>query len=302
MTRQNTPAAEVDVDEELVRGLLADQCPRLAGLPIAPLASGWDNTMFRLGASCTLRLPRRALAATLVEHEQEWLPRIAARLPLPIPVPLHAGRPGRGYPWCWSVCPWLEGEPVGVGGLVDPPRAARSLAAFLVALHQPTPDAPENPFRGLPLAAIDARVRERAASFRSGPLAAVASEREVLAVWDALVETPAWPHAPVLIHGDLHPFNLLARSGRLSAVIDFGDITAGDPATDLALAWMLFEGEAREALLGHAGRDGGRIDPDTRARSRAWALSLSLAYILGSADAPALDALGRRTLQAALAG
>jgi aminoglycoside phosphotransferase (APT) family kinase protein len=28
-------------------------------------------------------------------------------------------------------------------------------------------------------------------------------------------------------------------------VIDFGDITSGDPATDLSVAWMLFTAEQR---------------------------------------------------------
>lgn len=41
--------------------------------------------------------------------------------------------------------------------------------------------------------------------------------------------------------------------GRLSAVIDFADLSAGDPATDLAVAWMLFPESIRSDL-----QDGGR--------------------------------------------
>ena len=48
--------------------------------------------------------------------------------------------------------------------------------------------------------------------------------------------------AAVWIHGDLHPGNLLVRDGRLSGVLDFGDVTAGDPATDLSVGWMLLSG------------------------------------------------------------
>jgi aminoglycoside phosphotransferase (APT) family kinase protein len=39
----------------------------------------------------------------------------------------------------------------------------------------------------------------------------------------------------VWLDGDLHPGNMLVIGGRLSGVIDFGDLTSGDPATDLAL-------------------------------------------------------------------
>jgi hypothetical protein len=43
------PAAELEITADLVRRLLAAQQPDLAGLPVEPLANGWDNTLFRLG-------------------------------------------------------------------------------------------------------------------------------------------------------------------------------------------------------------------------------------------------------------
>src|ERR1700733_2391481 len=83
------PAAEVDVDGVLVRTLIADQHPDLAGRELTLMANGWDNVMFRLGGDLVVRLPRRALAAELVKNEQKWLPLLAPRLPLPIPVPVR---------------------------------------------------------------------------------------------------------------------------------------------------------------------------------------------------------------------
>jgi aminoglycoside phosphotransferase (APT) family kinase protein len=38
---------------------------------------------------------------------------------------------------------------------------------------------------------------------------------------------------------DQHPANILVNNGQVSGVIDVGDITAGDPANDLSVAWML---------------------------------------------------------------
>src|SRR5437762_13473462 len=109
MPADNTPAAEVAIDDALVRGLLNEQLPDLSGLPLVRLAEGWDNVIYRLGDELTVRLPRRRLAAALVEHEQRWLPQLAPGLPLAIPAPVGIGRPGRGFPWSWSVCPWLPG-------------------------------------------------------------------------------------------------------------------------------------------------------------------------------------------------
>src|SRR3954454_12916564 len=106
----NMPAAEVDVDEALVRRLLAEQCPELVGRPLRLVAFGWDNVVYRLGDDLVVRLPRRQIAAALIEHEQGWLPQLAMPLPLPIPAPVFPGRPGSGYPWNWSVTPWFDGE------------------------------------------------------------------------------------------------------------------------------------------------------------------------------------------------
>src|SRR6187551_357583 len=100
------PAAEVDIDNELVRALLVQPAPELSSLPLELLANGWDNVLFRLGGDLVVRLPRRKVAAVLVDHEHRWLPELAPRLPLPTPTPVHAGEPGEGYPWRWSVVPW----------------------------------------------------------------------------------------------------------------------------------------------------------------------------------------------------
>src|SRR5262245_23530142 len=111
---------ERDIDVELVRALLRAERPDLADLSLREAGSGWDNAIFRLGDDLAVRLPRRAVAAHLIEHEQRWLSLLAPRLPLATPVPLHTGRPGHGYPWSWSVYAWLPGEPAGLRPLVDP--------------------------------------------------------------------------------------------------------------------------------------------------------------------------------------
>ena len=98
MGARRMPAAEVDVSLDLVRRLLEDQHADLVPLPLEVLANGWDNLVCRLGEDLLVRLPRRALAADLVRHEQRWLPVLAPRLPLPVPAPVRVGRAGAGLP------------------------------------------------------------------------------------------------------------------------------------------------------------------------------------------------------------
>jgi aminoglycoside phosphotransferase (APT) family kinase protein len=284
--------ADVAIDESLVRALLREQHRDLADLALIEVDAGWDNRLFRLGRDLLVRLPRRELSAPLVDHEHRWLPELAARLPLPIPVPIRVGLPGCGFPWRWSVVPWLVGDTLLLAPPDDPAVTARELDAFLRALHQPAaPDAPRNPWRGVPLSA-------RAATTQSNleRLGSAVDHAAALCVWRRALAAAPWALSPVWIHGDLHPRNLLAVDGRLSAVIDFGDLTAGDPATDLAIAWMLPQpfGEA----LREAARD--RFDEATWRRARGWALALGLAYVAGSPDGDPMIALGRVTIAAAL--
>lgn len=291
MTVQRRPASEVDVDEALVQALLVEQHPDLADQTLRSTGSGWDNVLYRLGDDLVVRLPRRQAGVDLVRHEQRWLPVLAPTLPLPVPTPVRVGTPGAGYPWPWSICRWMEGDSALVSPPVNPAATASALGGFLAALHRPgPPDAPPNPYRGVPLPECDARVRERTAA-----LDGVVDGGALLAVWEGLVATRPWTGPALWIHGDLHPGNLVVRRRAVVGVIDFGDITSGDPATDLAVAWMLLPGEHRDAFRRAAGRGD---DTDTWARARGWALNLGLAYLMHSADAPSYGDLGLRTLAA----
>ena len=277
------PAGDVEVTPELARALLADQYADLADLPIRLAENGWDNVMLRLGEELALRMPRRAVAAFLAAKEQRWMPIVAAGLPLPAPIPLRVGKPASGYPYPWSVVPWLEGAPAGV----TPPDADQGepLAAFLAALHRPAPDdAPTNEFRGVPLA-------QRAAVFE----ARVAQSEQLEGALDPVVRR-VWAEAlaaPIdaprsWLHGDLHGRNVLVKDGRFSAVIDWGDMAAGDPATDLAAVWMLLpDRAARDKVIGAY-----RASAATWARARGWA-ALMAVLLLSVTNNPAMPPMGR---------
>jgi aminoglycoside phosphotransferase (APT) family kinase protein len=288
------PAAEVEVTADLVRRLLADQHPDLADLPVGFLANGWDNELFRVGDELVARLPRRELGATIILHEQRWLPSLAPRLPLPIPYPERTGHSALGYPYSWSLVPFLPGTPAADADSLDLGAAAASVGGFLGALHAPAPpDAPRNPFRGVPLSA-----RVENFTVNLGLVADAIDAGAALRIWDSALAAPLYAGPPSWLHGDLHPANILVTGGQVSGVIDFGDITSGDPAVDLAVAWMLLplscHGAFRAAYEAAGGL--GAADDAVWRRARGWALNLGIAYLANSADNPQILAIGRRTL------
>lgn len=292
------PAAELPIPEDLVRALVASQAAGLvddADFPLSHVADGWDCSVWRLGTALAVRLPRRAAAAPLVLHEQRVLADIAERLAgsgVGVPAPLLLGRPERGYPWSWSIVPWFD----GTSGLVVP-RAERAgwaapLAGALSALHVAAPpDHPVNPVRGVPLRVRSAAVHARLASLQGrAPDEALRALRRL---WTAALAAPLWGRPPVWLHGDLHPGNLIADGAALVAIIDFGDVTAGDPAYDLAVAWLAFDATGRAEFV-RALRD--RYDAADWARAHGWAAAMTLILLDQSDDNPEYSRLASEAL------
>ncbi|MGW4163291.1 aminoglycoside phosphotransferase family protein [Streptomyces sp. NPDC004788] len=265
------------MDENLVRSLVREQHPDLAGLDLREVAGGWDSRMWRLGGELAVRLPRSERAPSLLRKEYRWLPALAPRLPLPVPTPIRIGEPSARFPQPWTIATWVPGEPADRAPISDD-GAADTLAGFLKALHVKAPaDAPVSRDRGVPLETLSDGFHEGLAEVEVAFGGATAELRKVRAIWDEAVAAPDWAGPPVWLHGDLHPANVVVSEGTLSGVIDFGDMCAGDPAVDLAAAWLLLPaGAAARFFDAYADADGATI---RRARGLAAAKSLALLLI-----------------------
>jgi len=265
----------IEFGQDLVRALLRAQHPDLADLELRNVPGGWDNQQWRLGDELAVRLPRTERAPALLRTEQTWLPVLAKRLPLPTPAPVRVGEPSHLFEHTWTIAAWVEGEPADQMPITRI-ESAEVLAQFLSALHQQAPaDAPANPTRGIPLAGLTENADDWFEVIAEYVDADAARE-----IWQKAVAAPARQGAaPPWLHGDLHPANVVVRDGGLAGVIDFGEMCAGDPATDLSAAWILLPAGAAQRFF-DAYED---VDEATIARARGWAVL----------RAPGLIAIGR---------
>ena len=239
-----------------------------------------------------LRLPRREAAVELAKHELRWLSEVARHVSLRTPLPLLASVPGEGFPWVWSITSWIDGVPGDEVDLETNGSSARALAlaTLLREIHVDAPsDAPLSPVRGVALSARSSTFKERLSRIHD----VVDDDELVLELWEGCVASPPWSSSPRWLHGDFHPANTLYRNGELVGVIDFGDLCAGDPATDLAGGLMSLPFHALDDFFGtyHV------VDSATIQRMIGWALLFGVFMVsLGVDNRPSYLRVGRRTL------
>lgn len=285
---------DVEVDEVRVRHLLGDLPDDLAhvrDMPLRFVAEGWDNSVWRVGAELSARVPRRPLAAPLVVNEARWLDEAASPvrdLGVDVPRVVRLVPPGR-HPHPWLLVTWVEGDLLEPLPVRDRAGLAESLVTALVALHRPAPvEAPTNPFRGVDLRELPPPRPEVLSAAR------VVLGGDVVDGLDRVLagaaEVPSWPRPRAWCHGDMHPRNLVVTSLGGLGILDFGDLTAGDPAVDLGVLWLALDAPHRArclAALEKAARpDGsGVYDAHVVARARGWAARFVLG-VAGNAPGP----------------
>ncbi|MCB0972243.1 MAG: aminoglycoside phosphotransferase family protein [Acidimicrobiales bacterium] len=266
---------EVPIDVDLVRRLIGRDLPDLSDEPIVRVVgSGTSNAMFRLGDRLSVRLPRHEASSTQVAREATSLPRLAPLLDVEVPVPVHVGGPGFGYPFPWLVARWVDGADdlaVASSPGIDELALADEVGRFVRSLRSaPVRGAPVAGKRGRSLAVHDEAV---CAGVRVLAERGEVDHRRAIAVWEAALAAEPWGLPPVWVHGDLLPGNLVLRSGRLAGVIDWSAAGLGDPACEAMLAW----GWSRAARRRFGDAVG--LDDATWARGRGWALEQAVAFI-----------------------
>lgn len=263
---------EFEIDAELVRELLRAQMPDLAGFALRRFeSSGTVNVIYRLGEDLLVRMPRAPEYVGGPEREARWMPVFARSLPIHVPKYERLGHPTSRFPSHWSILEWVEGQPADATTLDNLDQAAIDLGEFVQSLRKfPTANAPTGGnYRAFGLAGVDDDFRDWLEMLPDD-----IDRSRVETIWETCISVDEWGMGPCWVHTDLRGDNLIARDGRLVAVIDWEGCTVGDPSADHLAAWWLFDGNSRETFRTASG-----ATKDTWFRAMGWALFMCVAAI-----------------------
>jgi aminoglycoside 2''-phosphotransferase len=277
--------------------------PDLAGIePLRIIGTGFGNTVVETADGLIFRLARHGQAAEGQRREARFLPALAERLPVSVPVPRWYAGPTAHFPFGVIGYRKLPGTPLQPAMLIaaNAGTIAADVAGLLLALHRFPVD--EAARLGLP-----GQEEERAelATLREAVVPTLRAglprtEYGVIARWwdRLLADERCWHFRPVVRHGDLWYENLLVDTGqgRIAGVLDFECAAIGDPAQDFATQLHLGERFTARVIAAYEAA-GGALDDDFPQRlRRRWELrefdGLRLAIEAGD-EAELVDAIGK---------
>jgi aminoglycoside phosphotransferase (APT) family kinase protein len=288
-------ADQLAVSSGMVRELVDAQFPGWRQLAITKVdAVGTVNAIFRIGDRLAARFPLRPGDAASVrrrlESEAAAARELAGATRFATPLPVVIGEPGAGYPLAWAVQTWIS----GVTAAVDDPGGsvafAHDLAEFISGVRAISTGGRTfcGQGRGGDLRSHDRWMQtcfERSEQLLDVP--------RLARMWQAMRALPRGAAGDVMSHRDLIPGNVVVSSGRLTGILDAGDLGPADPALDLVAAWHLLEDGPRQVL-----RDDLRCDDLEWERGKAWAFEQAMGLVWYYAkNNPAMSRLGRRTLE-----
>jgi aminoglycoside phosphotransferase (APT) family kinase protein len=242
------------VEPEKALRLIQEQFPELNAKEIFFLGAGWDNTAYLINQKWIFRFPRRQISVPLLQAEIQTLPKLALRLPTPIPTPQWIGKPTPEFTWPFAGYPILPGITACHANLTNEERISLAvpIAQFLKALHAvPITILSETTIFGDNLGRIDpASIIERIKPVFDDleKLHLLENRDKLERIIDRAILLPR-PELTKLVHGDFYLRHILLNDEHhLAGVIDWGDIHVGNEAIDLAIAHAFLPKEAHAAF------------------------------------------------------
>ena len=244
----------VEVSDELAAALVKEQHPDLASLDIGRRYTFDDHLTIRLGDDLCLNLPTVPGVGEAMELTAEWLDLVSGEWTFPAGTPIRMGEPTSSYPFHWEVARWVPGSNAAVFPFTE--EAAAPLGRALRQVHTPAPAwAPASAEAGNPLSRHRKTWHEHTAFLREsvGPWGNRIDPSVLTERWEKAVDTVI--DQPLLwTHGNLDPRYVASDRGRFAGIGSWWTYGIGDPAADIAAAFLLIHRESEATFLSSYGQ------------------------------------------------
>lgn len=240
--------ADIQIWDELAKGCIENQFPELSPLKeIKFLAEGWDNKVFLVNGEIIFRFPRRNIAVALIEQENKILEKLPPLFHIEIPRPKYIGRPSHNYPYPFQGYKRIEGVSGCHTQLSEQDRAESivPLSIFLKGLHGVNESealsigAKSQVFDRTNVIETVAALNDRANKIIDRKIIGINKahfQREIKIAQE--IKLPS--ENKCLVHGDLYCKHLMFNKGKLTGVIDWGDIGINNRSVDLSVIWSFY--------------------------------------------------------------
>lgn len=223
---------------------------------IQEIGEGFDNTVFLINQEVIFRIVRREVGLRFTKNELIAIPLLNGNLNLKIPRFIKTGL----YlnKWIWVSYNLIKGKPLYYFDDAQELRknSVKKIAEFLKGLHALDVE----PFQRAGLADdwCGHMNLEKRIPYAENKIKELTSKNwiELNPQWLILIESVRslkMTNITKVIHGDFKASHILFDNSAPSGVIDWGDVHLGHPASDLSIAFSMFDESCREEFFSFYG-------------------------------------------------
>lgn len=225
---------------------------------ISVLGEGFDNVAYLVNSQYVFRFPRRPMGVICMQNEILVLPYLAKFVSFRFTCPEFIGKPTELFNYPFAGYASIPGKPLcnALKPLVSDRRFAIELAGWLRELHAiPILDSHYTSIVGehdwrLNVSDRAEKCSKQVEQYEDHYLAAGFDREQLLDCIQKMSGLQINPdYKKAYVHGDLYSRHIMVdHAGKLTGLIDWGDVHIGHPALDLAVGVMIFDSGTLEAF------------------------------------------------------